>query len=186
MPGVGRRTAERFAFYILKLNGDDALKLALAISEVKEKIKRCSACCNLTDNDPCKICASHGRDRNTICVVEQPSDVFTIEKIGRYHGLYHVLMGSLSPLKGIMPENLNMAELYNRVKNGGIEEIIIATDSDTDGETTAQYIAKFLKPLNVKVTRLASGIPVGATLEFIDEATILKAFEGRIEEEVYE
>ncbi len=182
LPGVGRRTAERFAFHILNTEREAALSLAGAITDVKDMIKLCPVCFNLTDFLPCKICSSENRDRKAICVVEQPVDVVSIEKIERFRGVYHVLMGALSPLKGITPDDLNIAELLDRVKSGGIEEVIIATDPDYEGDATAQYLADELKPLGVKVTRLATGIPAGATLEFAGEATLRKAFEGRREQ----
>ncbi len=183
LPGVGRRTAERFAFYILNSDRPQAVKLAEAITEVKDNIGNCPECFNLTDIRPCAICASKNRDRSIICVVEQPVDVVSIEKIHRFHGLYHVLMGSLSPLKGITPDDINMAELFERAKAQGVEEVIIATDSDDEGETTAQYIIKKLKPAGLKVTRIATGIPVGATLDLTDERTLSRAIEGRTEQE---
>ena len=182
LPGVGRRTAERFAFYILNSERPHAVKLAEAITDVKDSIRNCPVCFNLTDTEPCAICASKTRDRNVICVVEQPVDVVSIEKIHRFHGLYHVLMGALSPLKGITPDDINMAELFKRAEAPGVEEVIIATDSDDEGETTAQYITKHLKPAGIKVTRIATGIPVGATLDLTDERTLSRALEGRMEQ----
>ncbi len=182
LPGVGRRTAERFAFYVLNSRREEAQKLSRAVSEVKERIKQCSVCFNLTDRDPCGICASGDRDAGTICVVEQPVDVISIEKSEKYKGLYHVLMGSLSPLKGITPRDINMEQLFDRIGNTEVKEVIIATDSDDDGNTTAQYIARRLKPSCTKVTRIATGIPVGQTLEFSDSRTLSEAIEGRREQ----
>jgi len=181
LPGVGPRTAERFAFHILNVSKEEAVKLAEAISEVKEKIRNCSVCHNLTDTDPCKICSDPGRDRATVCVVEQPQDVAALEKTRRFRGVYHVLLGALSPLRGIGPDELKMSGLVDRVKKGKITEVVIATDSDAEGETTALYITKLLKPLGIKITRLARGIPVGGTLELAGSETLAKAVEARIE-----
>lgn len=181
LPGVGKRTAERFAFYILEEGKEEALKLAEAINEVREKITDCSVCHNLTDTDPCRICASQGRDKSIICVVEQPGDVVAIEKTHMFNGVYHVLLGSLSPLRGVLPKDLKISDLVDRVKKGKINEVIIATDSDAEGETTALYMTKLLKPLKVKTTRPARGIPVGGTLELAGEQTLAKAMEARIE-----
>jgi recombination protein RecR len=181
LPGVGKRTAERFTFYILEEGKGETLKLAEAINEVKEKIGDCSVCHNLTDTDPCRICTNPGRDKAIICVVEQPGDVVAIEKTNRFKGLYHVLLGSLSPLRGIQPKDLKISDLVDRVKKGKVSEVIIATDSDAEGETTALYIAKLLKPLKVKITRPARGIPVGGTLELAGAQTLAKAMEARIE-----
>lgn len=181
LPGVGPRTAERFAFHILKSEKDAAMKLAGAISEVKEKIKNCSICHNLTDVAPCKICKDPERNRSIICVVEEPFDVSVIEKTRKFKGLYHVLLGALSPLKGIGPDELKISDLITRIKKGKITEVIIATDSDAEGEITALYVAKLLKPLGVKVTRPARGIPVGGTLELAGEETVARAIEARVE-----
>ena len=181
LPGVGPRTAERFAFYILKEEKKEAMKLAQAVSEVKHKIKSCSVCHNLTDIDPCRICKDPRRERSVICVVEEPSSVSAIEKTRRFKGLYHVLLGTLSPLKGIGPDELKISDLTSRIKKQKITEVIIATDSDAEGEATASYLTKLLKPLKVKVTRPARGIPVGGTLELAGQETIAKAFEARTE-----
>jgi recombination protein RecR len=181
LPGVGKRTAERFAFYILEEGKEEALKLAEAINEVREKIADCSLCHNLTDTDPCRICTDPMRDKSIICVVEQPGDVVAIEKTHMFNGIYHVLLGSLSPLRGILPKDLKISDLVDRVKKGKVNEVIIATDSDAEGETTALYMTKLLKPLKVKITRPARGIPVGGTLELAGEQTLAKAMEARIE-----
>ncbi len=181
LPGVGKRTAERFTFYILEEGKGEALKLAEAINEVKEKIGDCSVCHNLTDTDPCRICTNPGRDKSIICVVEQPGDVVALEKTNRFKGVYHVLLGSLSPLRGVQPKDLKISDLVDRVKKGKVNEVIIASDSDAEGETTALYITKLLKPLKVKITRPARGIPVGGTLELAGEQTLAKAMEARIE-----
>ncbi len=181
LPGVGPRTAERFAFHILKEEKEDALKLARVITEVKEKIVHCSVCNNLTDTDPCKICSNQTRDRSAICVVEQPADVVAIEKTNKFNGFYHILLGALSPLKGIEPDHLKISGLIDRIKKEKITEVIIATDSDAEGEATALYIMKLLKPLGIKTTRPARGIPIGGTLELIDVATLARAMESRTE-----
>lgn len=179
LPGVGKRTAERFAFHILNSGGDAAAGLAGAITEVISNISRCPVCCNLTDKSPCGICASGGRDRTQVCVVEQPADVAAIERTGDFKGLYHVLMGALSPLRGIGPGAINIAPLITRVRQESIEEVILATDPDYEGDATAQYIADALKACSVKITRIATGLPAGSTLEFAGEATLRKAIEGR-------
>lgn len=181
LPGVGPRTAERFAFHILKEEKESAMKLTTAISEVKEKIRGCSVCHNLTDIDPCSICKDSGRDRSIICVVEEPSDVSAIEKTKKFRGLYYVLLGAISPLKGIGPDELKISDLVERVRKEKITEVIIASNSDVEGEATSLYITKFLSPLGVKITRPARGIPVGGTLDLAGEETIAKAIEGRIE-----
>ena len=181
LPGVGKRTAERFAFYILEEGKEEALKLAEAINEVREKIADCSLCHNLTDTNPCRICTDPMRDKSIICVVEQPGDVVAIEKTHMFNGVYHVLLGSLSPLRGVLPKDLKISDLVDRVKKGKVNEVIIATDSDAEGETTALYMTKLLKPLKVKITRPARGIPVGGTLELAGEQTLAKAMEARIE-----
>ncbi len=182
LPGVGKRTAERFAFYILNSEKEPAMKLAEAVAEVKNSILQCPVCFNLTDVTPCAVCAGKSRDRNQICVVEQPVDVVAIEKTNSFRGLYHVLMGALSPLKGVGPEDINIAGLLKRVEEGHVEEVILATDPDFEGDATAQYIAGALKGSKVKITRIATGIPAGATLEFAGEATLRKALDGRREQ----
>ena len=181
MPGIGTRTAERLAFYILKLPQQDAERLSRAILKVKSTIRFCKVCNNLSEGDLCLICQDESRDRSLICMVEEPNDVSAIEKSGRFNGVYHVLLGRLSPLDGIGPEALKIKELIGRVKNGKVQEMIIATNSDTEGETTALYIAKLFKPYKIKITRLAHGIPVGSDLKYADQATLMKAIEGRLE-----
>ncbi len=180
MPGIGRKTAERLAFFILKRSSHDARKMADAILKVKEKVRFCKECNNLSDSEICDICWNPSRDKDILCVVEKPNDVISIEKMGKYNGIYHVLLGALSPLDGIGPKDLKIDELIKRVKKNKIKEVIVATDSNTEGETTALYIIKLLKPLSVKLTRIASGIPVGASLEYADQATLMRAFEGRV------
>ena len=179
LPGVGAKTAQRLAFHLLRAAPEDALALADAIRDAKEKIRECSVCHNITDTDPCLYCASPTRNRGTICVVEEAHNILAIEKTRAYSGMYHVLGGSLSPLQGRGPEQLRIKSLIERLKNGAVEEIIIATNPTAEGEATAVYLSKLLKPLGVRVTRIGVGIPVGADLEYADEVTMLKAMEGR-------
>ena len=179
MPGIGPKSAQRLAFYILKTSKSEADALAKAIIKVKESVRSCSICNNLSDNEICEICKSPSRDRSVLCIVEEPDDVVIIEKAGNFHGIYHVLLGSLSPLDGIGPGDLKMRELSERVKKENFKEIIIATDFNTEGEATALYLSRILKDSGAKITRVAYGIPVGGGLEYADQATIAKAFEGR-------
>ena len=179
LPGIGQKTAQRLAFYLLRAAPEDALALADAIREAKEKIRACSICYNLTDTDPCLYCVGPTRNKKTICVVEEAHNILAIEKTRTYRGLYHVLGGSLSPLSGRGPEQLHIKSLIERLKGGAVEEIIIATNTTAEGEATAVYLSKLLKPLGVRVTRIGVGIPVGADLEYADEVTMLKAMEGR-------
>jgi recombination protein RecR len=178
LPGIGRKTAQRLALHILRLPRADAESLAKAITDVKEKVRYCSVCCNITEADPCVICASPKRDRSMICVVEDPSDVLALEKTNEYKGLYHVLGGSLSPLDGIGPEDLKIKELLSRVSDG-VDEVILAMNPNVEGEATTLYLTKLLKPLGVKVSRIARGLPIGGDLEFADEATLARALEDR-------
>lgn len=178
LPGIGQRTAQRLAFHILRAPEDQAFALADAIREVKEKVGLCEVCSNLSEGPRCQICTDERRDRSSICVVEEPADVIPIERTGEYRGLYHVLGGALSPIDGIDPEDLKIAELIGRVDEGGIEEVVLATNPTTTGEATAQHIADHLAG-KTRVTRLASGLPVGADLEHADEVTIGKALAGR-------
>jgi recombination protein RecR len=178
LPGIGQRTAQRLAFHILRSPEDQAFALADAIREVKEKVGLCEVCSNLSEGPRCQICTDERRDRSSICVVEEPADVIPIERTGEYRGLYHVLGGALSPIDGIDPEDLKIAELIGRVDEGGIEEVVLATNPTTTGEATAQHIADQLAG-KTRVTRLASGLPVGADLEHADEVTIGKALAGR-------
>lgn len=180
LPGIGPKTAQRLAFYILGLSYGEVNELSQALIEAKEKIRYCSVCNNLTETDPCDFCASQDRDRSIICVVESPKDVIAMEKTGEFHGLYHVLHGSISPMDGIGPEDIKIKNLIPRIKEG-IEEVIVATDPNAEGDVTAMYLAKLLKPLGVKVTRIAHGLPVGGDLEYADEVTLSKALEGRRE-----
>ncbi|MFQ5867385.1 MAG: recombination mediator RecR [bacterium] len=181
LPGIGPKSAQRLAFYILKSPRGEANELAQAILSAKEKMKSCSVCGNISDSDFCSICQDSTRDRNTICVVEEPQDIFVFEKMGEYKGTYHVLMGALSPLDGVGPDDLKIKELVTRIEKGEIREVIIATDPNVEGEATAAYLSKLIKPLGVKVTRLAQGMPMGGDLEYADEVTLAKALEGRRE-----
>ncbi|MBN1871470.1 MAG: recombination protein RecR [Candidatus Omnitrophica bacterium] len=181
MPGIGTRTAERLAFYVLKLPQQDAESLSQSILKVKSSIRFCRVCNNLSEGELCLICQDDSRDKSLVCVVEEPNDVSAIEKTGKFNGVYHVLLGRLSPLDGIGPESLRIGELKERVKNDKVREIIIATNADTEGETTALYITKLFKPYKVKITRLAYGIPVGSDLKYADQATLMKAIEGRMD-----
>ncbi|HBA26989.1 MAG: recombination protein RecR [Nitrospinae bacterium RIFCSPLOWO2_12_39_16] len=181
LPGVGRKTAERLAFYILKSQRHEADALVKAILELKEKVRLCSVCNSITEVDPCNICSDMNREKNLLCVVEEPHDVFAIEKTREFKGSYHVLMGVLSPLDGIGPSDLKIEELLSRVRENGIREVILATNPNLEGEATAMYIAKVLKPFGMKVTRIARGLPVGGDLEYADEVTLTKSIEGRQE-----
>ncbi len=179
LPGIGRKTAQRLALHLLKTDNEDADSLANAIVEVKRRIRYCSVCWNITEKDPCSICSNQSRDHTAICVVEDPSDVLAIEKTNEFHGVYHVLGGALSPLEGVSPEQLKVKELLSRLK-GGVNEIILAMNPDVEGEATTIYLGNLLKPLGIRVTRIARGVPVGGDLEFADEATLVRALEGRI------
>lgn len=179
LPGIGQKTAQRLAFHLLRADREEALALADAIREAKEKIRECSVCNNITDQDPCIFCASSSRDRKLICVVEDATNIQAVEKTRQFSGLYHVLGGALSPLQGIGPDQLKIKSLIERLKGGTVEEIIIATNPTAEGEATAVYLSKLIKPLGVRVTRIAMGIPVGSDLEYADEVTMVKAMEGR-------
>jgi recombination protein RecR len=181
LPGIGQKTAQRLAFHLLRAEKEEALALAEAIRAAKENIRECSVCNNITDVDPCLYCTSHARNRKTICVVEEAHNIVAIEKTRQFGGLYHVLGGALSPLQGVGPEQLNIKSLIERLKGGQVEEIIIATNPTAEGEATAVYVSKLIKPLGIRVTRIGVGIPVGSDLEYADEVTMLKALEGRRE-----
>ena len=181
LPGIGTKTAVRLAYHVLDMDAAKAKALAGAILEAKEKIGFCSVCCNLSDRDPCVICSSTKRDHETICVVEQPQDVAAVERMHDFHGVYHVLHGALSPLEGVGPENLRVKELLARLRDGSVSEVIMATNPNVEGEATAMYIARLLKPMGVRVTRIAHGLPVGGDLEYADEVTLAKAMENRVE-----
>lgn len=180
LPGIGRKSAERIAFYVLdSMSCEQAEKMARSITEAKTKISFCPICQNFTDTAPCTICASEKRDRSVICVVENPKDVAAVEKTKEYRGLYHVLHGALSPMDGISPEDLKINELLLRLSGGEVKEVIMATNPTVSGTATAVYLSKLIQPLGIRVTRIAHGIPVGGDLEYADEITLIKAIEGR-------
>jgi len=179
LPGVGEKTASRLAMHILRGSKEDAEGLARAILEVKEKIRFCSQCFNLTDQDPCRICEDPKRNREILCVVSGPEDLLALEKSGGFRGLYHVLQGVLSPLEGVGPNDLRIGELLARLKEEGIREVILATNPSVEGEATAQYLAQRIRPSNVRITRIARGVPMGGDLQYIDEVTLSKSLENR-------
>lgn len=181
LPGIGRKTAQRLAFFILSMPHEEARGIAKAISEVKDKARFCRECFSITDKDLCGICSNAARDRTKICVVEEPSNILVIERTKSFNGIYHVLLGALSPIDGMTPDRLKIEELIERIRKNSAEEIIIATNPNTRGEITAQYIRELLKPFHVKVTRIAYGLPIGGDIEFADEVTLGKSFEGRRE-----
>ena len=181
LPGVGQKSAQRLAFYLLRASREDADRLIEAITEVKEKIILCSTCNNITDVDPCRYCSSPTRDEQVILVVEEPYNLITIEKTREYKGLYHVLHGALSPIRGIGPDDLKIKSLLERLRSSEVEEIILATNPNTEGEATANYLSRLLKPLGVRITRIAMGVPVGSDLEYADEVTMHKALSNRHE-----
>ena len=181
LPGIGPRSAERIAFYLLRIPKEQARQLSQAILDVKETLRFCEICFNLTESAKCEVCQDPARDASVLCVVEEPKDILAIEKTGAFRGLYHVLLGAIAPLEGIGPELLKIDELFHRLSDSAVQEVVLATDADKDGETTAAYLAKLLRLRNVKVTRLASGIPVGSHLEYADQATLTRALEGRRE-----
>jgi recombination protein RecR len=180
LPGIGRKTAHRLALYVVKMTREDVVTLAKALVNVKDKVRYCSLCSNITESDPCLICSNTKRDRSLICVVEQPTDVLALERTNEFKGLYHVLGGALSPLDGVGPEDLRIKELLQRLSNANVDEVILALNPNVEGEATTLYLSKFLKPLGMKVTRIARGLPVGTDLEYADEATLSRALEGRI------
>ncbi|MGW8323206.1 MAG: recombination mediator RecR [Thermodesulfobacteriota bacterium] len=181
LPGIGRKSAQRLAFFIMTMSKEEARGLAAAILELKERAGFCQQCFNITDTELCPVCRDPGRDASRICVVEEPSNLVVIENTRSYRGLYHVLLGSLSPLDGLTPERLKIRELLERVARGGVEEVILATNPNTKGEATAQYLASLLKPMQVRVSRIAYGLPIGGDIEFADEVTLTKSLEGRRE-----
>lgn len=181
LPGIGRKTAQRLAFFILAMPSEEAKGISKAINEAKERARFCTKCFNITDTDLCSICRSNTRDGSKLCVVEEPSNILVIERSGSFKGLYHVLLGALSPIDNMTPEKLKIKELVERVEKDGIKEVILATNPNTKGEMTAQYIREILKPFDIKVTRIAYGLPMGGDIEFADEVTLSKAFEGRRE-----
>ncbi|HAI85753.1 MAG TPA: recombination protein RecR [Firmicutes bacterium] len=179
LPGIGLKTAQRLAFHVLSMPAEEVRKLSDALVDAKEKIRRCCVCGNFTDVDPCRLCADASRDRSTICVVERPEDVIAMERTREFRGVYHVLGGAISPMEGIGPGDIRLGELLDRVRSGDIVEVIIATDPNIEGEATAIYTSKLLKSLDVRVTRIAHGLPVGGDLEYADEVTLARALEGR-------
>ncbi len=181
LPGIGAKGAQRLAFHILKNPRDDAERLCDAIRDIKERVTYCTVCNNITEQDPCAFCTSASRDQRLICVVEEPQNVSVVEKTREFRGVYHVLMGALSPLHGVGPDDLKIKGLLSRVGDGAVDEVILATNPNVEGEATALYLARLLKPLGVRVTRIAMGIPVGSDLEYADEVTMSRAMEGRRE-----
>ncbi len=181
LPGIGQKSAQRLAFHVLALPDQDVAAFAEAIVDAKKNVRCCSVCQNLTDSDICSICQSPRRDERTVCVVSDPKAVVAIERAHEYNGLFHVLHGVISPLNHVGPDDIKIKELVTRITDGTIEEVIMATNADTEGETTARYISRLLKPFGIKITRLAYGIPVGSSLEFADDATLMRALEGRQE-----
>jgi len=181
LPGVGEKTAARLAFHILRAPGEDAAALASAITDLRAKIRLCSRCWDFTEDDPCQICRDQRRDPTLLCAVAHPQDVIAIERTGGYRGRYHVLHGVLSPLDGIGPEDLRIAELIRRCSEGGLREVIVATNPSVEGETTAIYLAKLIRPLGIRVSRIATGVPMGGELEYADRLTLARALDGRRE-----
>lgn len=184
LPGVGPKSAQRIAFHLLKLPKQDALRLANSITEVKDRVSFCTRCFNIAEGDECGICADSRRDPSVICVVEEPRDIVAVEKTGEFKGRYHVLQGALSPIEGIGPDQIRVKELLGRLDDADVTEIILCTNPNIEGETTAMYIGRLLKPLGLRVTRIASGLPVGGDLEYADELTLGRALEGRREVDV--
>ena len=181
IPGIGRKSAQRICFYLLKAGKQDAIELANAIMEAREKTFFCSICNNITAADPCEICTDSERDQGKICVVEEPFNIYSIERTGLYNGAYHVLHGNLSPIKGIGPDELKISGLIDRIAGGNVDEVIVASSPTTEGNATAHYLSERIRQYNVKITRLALGIPIGADLDYVDSVTIAKAMEGRVE-----
>ena len=181
LPGIGGKSAQRLAFYIINLPKDRVKRLADSITDARENVHYCKECCTLTDDDICPICSNSNRDHRTIMVVENARDLAAYEKTGKYDGVYHVLHGAISPMLGIGPSDIRLTELMTRLQSQEVDEVIVATNSSLEGETTAMYISKLIKPTGIKVTRIASGVPVGGDLEYIDEVTLLRALEGRTE-----
>ncbi len=181
LPGIGPKTAARLAFFVLNMEEDDVMDLAKALVHVKRDLLYCSQCQNIADTDPCRICKDTARDRSIICVVQEPQDLIAMEKTREFHGLYHVLHGAISPLDGIGPEDIRIPDLLHRLESDEVQELILATNPNIEGEATAMYISKLVKPFGIKVTRIAHGLPVGGDLEYADEVTLTKALEGRRE-----
>ena len=183
LPGIGPKSAQRIAFHLLKLSPEDALRLATAISAVKERIRFCTRCFNVSEGELCELCTDSRRDPTLVCVVEEPRDIVAVEKTQEFRGQYHVLQGAISPIEGIGPDQLRVRELLSRIETEGVAEVILCTNPNLEGEATAMYLARLLKPLGVRVTRIASGLPVGGDLEYADELTLGRALEGRREVE---
>lgn len=181
LPGIGPKSAQRLAYHVLRAPEDEALALARALGDVKRRIVFCGSCFNITEDDPCALCADDQRDRALLCVVEQPLDVLVVERTGGYRGLYHVLHGALNPIEGVGPDQLRVRELLARAEGGGVAEVIMATNPSLEGEATSMYLQRLLQPLGVRVTRLARGLPSGADLEYMDDLTLARALEGRQE-----
>jgi len=181
LPGIGAKSAQRLAFHVLRASREDAQALAAALLEVKDSLRLCGTCFNITDTDPCLVCADASRDRASVCVVEDPHNLIAVERSGQYRGLYHVLHGSVSPLRGVGPDDLKIAPLLERLRDGSVTEVILATNPNVEGEATAVYLSRLLKPLGLRVTRIGLGLPVGSELEYADEVTVGKALEGRRE-----
>jgi recombination protein RecR len=181
LPGIGPKSAQRIALYLLSIPRTDAVELAKAIVDVKDKVRFCSICYNISEGDVCNICSDERRDDSLLCVVEEPRDVIAIERSGSFRGRYHVLGGAISPIDGVGPDELRFTELMGRLRDGGVKEIVVATNPNAEGEATALYLAQLVRPLAVRVTRIASGLPVGGDLEYADEITLGRAIEGRIE-----
>jgi len=181
LPGIGPKSAQRIAFHLLKLPTDDVTRLSMAISDAKARVRFCARCWNFADGELCPICLDDRRDATTLCVVEEARDIISIEKTGEFRGRYHVLLGAMSPLDGIGPEQLKMKDLFTRLEPEGVQEVIVCTNPNTEGEVTALYLARMLRPFGIRVTRIASGLPVGGDLEYADELTLGRALEGRRE-----
>ena len=181
LPGIGPKTAQRLTYHLLKQPADQARELAEALTELKARVLHCSRCFNVTDADPCRLCEDHGRDPGLLCVVEEPNDLFAMERTGEYRGRYHVLLGALSPLDGIGPDEIKVRELLARLETEPVREVILATNPNVEGDATAIYLGKLLRPLGLRVTRIARGLPVGGDLEYADEVTLARALEGRRE-----
>ncbi len=181
LPGIGGKSAQRLAFHVLRTPREDAEKLCQAIRDVKDRVIYCTTCNNITDSDPCVLCADTTRDQRVICVVEEPQNVSVVDRTGGFRGLYHVLMGAISPLQGVGPDDLKIRGLLTRIAGGGVEEVILATNPTVEGEATAIYLARLLKPLGLRVTRIATGIPVGSDLDYADDLSVGKAMDGRRE-----
>lgn len=181
LPGIGPKTAARLAFHVLRMKEDDCIDFAKALVNVKRNLHYCSVCCNITDTDPCRICQDKGRDRSVICVVQEPKDLVAMERTKEFNGYYHVLHGAISPMEGIGPDEIRIADLLKRLSDEEVQELILATNPNIEGEATAMYLSRLVRPFGLKVTRIAHGLPVGGDLEYADEVTLTKALEGRRE-----